>query len=280
MKTTYKLLVLYFNLAFVTYLKVEESQLCTSRFFLILGSAFICIAYILPVFLPAQYVFDNTNSELLGMRSDSPFLTVMIYFYSAQHAFVRFFCMFFMLWRHKKVMNLIIRCHKTFKAFKVPVNSEDFKIYEKQAWRTFLTLAFVGTFIKFFNFTLGSHITVIGLIINLISQPLEAIIYTFIQFVSMLLTFFLFLLKNSRLRYHELKHEELKMRFKSIVGLFENFNATLGFLLTSVLVNMALSVTFEVSYRKSAWLLVFNFICLHNSCSSGQLIIVECSMQM
>lgn len=251
MKTTYKLVVLYFNLAFVTYLKVEGNHLRTSRLFVILSLATLFTFYFLPFFLPASYVFDNANSELMGMRSDSPFLTVMIYFYGSQHALVRTFCIFFMFWRHRKVIKLMIRCQKTFETFKIPVNSKDFNIFEKKAWRNFLTLTLVGFLIKICNFALGSRITLIGFLINLLNQPWEAIIYTFIQFVSMLLEYFLFLLKSSRLRYHELKHEELKIRFKSIVCLFENFNDTLGVPLTLVLVNMAISVTFEVSHRKS-----------------------------
>lgn len=247
MKKFNKIVVLYFNLSFVTFVKLEGSNLRTSRVFLLFNFVTFFVSYVLPIFLPVNPVIENANTELMGLESSSPFLTGMIYFYAVQHALIRIICMIFLFWNHKLVKNFIIRCYQTFELFKISKTSKDFATFERRTERNFFILAFLGLIVKLCNFALGSQFTLAGFLINVFIQPLEAIIFTSIQFVSMFLDFFLFLISNSRLNFPKLKHEELKIRFKSIASLVKSFNDTLGFLVTSVLAHIILSVIFEVS---------------------------------
>lgn len=247
MKTFYKLVVFYFNLSFMTFLKFEGNQLQTSKVFLFFSFTHILIVYVLPFIIPNTYMVDNANFELFEMKSSSPFLTAMIHVSGVQSALVRVCCIIFMFRNHKKVLNLILQGLKTLRLCEILVNSKDYMEFESKLKLNFIILFLVGLSIKICNFHLASRFTFVGFLVNVMSQPFETSVFTFIQLAAMFLAYFLFLLKNLLLSYQKLKYEELNARMKSIAFLVETFNATLGFLFTLILVNITLSVTIEVS---------------------------------
>lgn len=246
LKLFYKLVLYYFNVLFITYLKFEENQFRISKVFLILNTLTMFLFCLVPMFVPQQTVFENTNMDLIDMKSSSPFLTGIIYVYGFHSGSVRMFCLIFLFVKRNMILNLTNKCFKTFKLFKISESSKQFILFEKIMRKKFFFFSFVSFVLKISNFLATSRVTILGFLVFFVKEPLESLLFPFIQGIALLLSFFHFLIQDLRINFSKLKKDDLRSRFKSIMFLVESFNRMIGLVLTLAVIDITLSTVTTV----------------------------------